>query len=86
MAEVGPRAIRGNVAWITKRECELVANRILPLETQRVLRNVHDFLRQGHDVVRTVMAMVRLAQAPVSPEPHLQLTSSRSWDGLGLLG
>ena len=35
MAEVGPGGIRGNVARIAKRKWELVANRIVPPETER---------------------------------------------------
>jgi hypothetical protein len=34
VAEVG-RGMRGNVARLAKRECDLVANRIVPPETQR---------------------------------------------------
>jgi hypothetical protein len=80
VAEVGPRAIRGNVARITKRECELVANRILPLETQRISTcygkatmldridrrvGTSEILRMGC----TERAMVRLAEASLARTP-----------------
>jgi hypothetical protein len=72
--------MRGKVARIKKGECELVANQTVPLETQRIsqfgptcsgkatmldridlLVGTSETLR----MVRTVRAMVPLAEAPV---------------------